>query len=98
MQLSCRHAEVCRVSKHVNFLLASKQESILREADIVADADSKRRVLSLKGGKLGRARNDIATFKENDLVRNIDIEKVMLAMMGRDSALLIKAEASVVDA
>ena len=98
MQLSSARAEVGGVGEHINILFPCKQEGILWESDVVADAQAKLSIFRLERGKLGRSRTDIVAFKERDASWNIHVEKVLLAMSGRDLSLFIEAEASVEDA
>ena len=98
MHLASPHAKVGRIGEDVDILLPSQQESILREANIIADSKSKSRKLSLERAQLGWSRLHVTRLVENDSVRDVDIKEMLLAMRTSDLARLVEAQARVVNA
>ena len=82
----------------MDVLLPSQQESILWEANIIADSQSERGMLCLKSGELGRPWAHVVALEERDAIGDVDIEEVLLPVRCSDSTLLVEAETSVENA
>ena len=72
-------------------LLASQQEGILREPNIVADTQPEPCMLSFENRELGWPWLDEVALGEHNATWDVDVEEVLLAVRCSHSAALIEA-------
>ena len=97
MQLTRPQREVTRKQQHSAVVRRREQHRVLREAQVVADANADVAVLGRENGKLRSAWLDVFTLLEDDAARDVDVKKMQLSMLGLELTLPSEAQAGVVD-
>jgi len=97
VQFSSSYSKICWVCQHLASMLLGKKQRIFRKPNIVADTYPDVAELCLEYGKLRFTWFYKFTFGEHDVSRNVDIEEVLLSVLGFQVAEGVKAETSVKD-
>ena len=97
MQLASPQREVARKQQQSAVVRRREQHRVLREAQVVADANADVAVLGRENCKLRSARLDVLTLLEDDAAGDVDVEQMQLSMLSLELALPSEAQAGVVD-